>query len=233
MTRREKIVFLTLSLVLGFFLALQLKALNARPQTVGETTELQANLLSYIKKNEALAQRNLELNHYIEQLEQDLKTGDFNRETVLKEKERAAIFAGLRPVQNSGLTVQFSPSANMPMRDAVLWQFCNELAALGAQAISINDQRKVAMTEIRETNENIVINGKAFKKDQAFTFKAILDPDNLDYAVQVLDSLKKQINSELSLNYDIQIHKEKLVKIPALEENSHAYKTDLLTVVTK
>ncbi|NLW12320.1 MAG: DUF881 domain-containing protein [Clostridiaceae bacterium] len=108
-------------------------------------------------------------------------------------------------------------------------QFVNELRALGAQAISINDERMVAMSEIRASNQDIIINGKNYDRRTVFEIKSIIDPAKEAYFLDYLDKVKVSVQTDLSADqYDIAIQTVDSVIIPALKEDSIAFKIDLL-----
>jgi len=225
----RSIAFTLICMVLGVLIALQMKNVNADNVTEQRLENLYNNLVDYSKKNEELSKRNAELFSYIELLEQDYASGNAYIESIIKERERAAVFAGLREVSNFGLTIRISCPSDVLVRDSVLRQFVNELRALGAQAISINDERMVAMSEIRASNQDIIINGKNYDRRTAFEIKSIIDPAKEAYFLDYLDKVKVSVQTDLSTDqYDIAIQTVDSVTIPALKEDSIAFKIDLL-----
>jgi cell division protein FtsB len=80
-------------MVLGVLIALQMKNVNADNVTEQRLENLYNNLVDYSKKNEELSKRNAELFSYIELLEQDYASGNAYIESIIKERERAAVFA--------------------------------------------------------------------------------------------------------------------------------------------
>lgn len=225
----RSIAFTLICMVLGVLIALQMKNVNADNVTEQRLENLYNNLVDYSKKNEELSKRNAELFSYIELLEQDYASGNAYIESIIKERERAAVFAGIREVSNFGLTIRISCPPDVMVRDSVLRQFVNELRALGAQAISINDERMVAMSEIRASNQDIIINGKNYDRRTTFEIKAIIDPAKEAYFLDYLDKVKVSVQNDLSADqYDISIQTVESVTIPALKEDSIAFKIDLL-----
>ena len=113
----------------------------------------------------------------------------------------------------------------------MLRQFVNELRALGAQAISVNDERLVAMSEIRASNDSIIINGNGYNRLDQFEIKAITDPDDEAYILSYLELIRKSIIDDVQFQndqYDIHITALPELTIPALSEDSVAFKIDLL-----
>lgn len=226
-------VVTVIALIFGILIALQIKTSNASLGDSRDLTELQNNIKSYAEKNVELNERNKALYEEIEKLREAQLEGDISYQDILTEKDKFETFAGLTRVQNSGISVNLSMSGQMMISDSVIRLVVNELNALGAQAISINDQRKVATTEIRASGENIIINGLSFPRSEDFLIKAIVNPEQQEYVVSMLqslnDTLAKQIESEQKVVMTINL--EENVIINALSEDSISYKTDLLEPV--
>lgn len=227
----RSIAFAAVCMILGILIALQMKNVNSNNLTENNLAELQTRLIDIAKKNEELSERNTYLNDLVRLLEDDMATGSDQIEAIIREKERAAIFAGLREVKNYGIEIQISCAPDMKVSANVLRSFINELRGIGAQALSVNDERIVAMSEIRDSGDNIIINGNAFAARSRFTIKAITDPNNeryiLDYLRDMRESIVRNIQNE-SFQYDIQINALPELTIPALSELSTAFKIDLL-----
>ncbi|HHU53292.1 MAG TPA: DUF881 domain-containing protein [Clostridiaceae bacterium] len=222
-----------ITVILGISLALQIKTSNIASHESRDLTELQNNVRSYAEKNAELNDRNKALYSEIEKLRNDQLEGDINYQDILAEQEKLSVFAGLTAVQNSGVTVTLGMAGQSMITDSYVRLVVNELNALGAQAISINEQRKVATTEIRASSENIIINGVAYPRSEDFVIKAIVPPDQQDSIVLALETLKNALKEQIDSDQQIEmlISAEQKVVIPALNEDSIAYKTNLLNPV--
>ncbi|NLA82135.1 MAG: DUF881 domain-containing protein [Clostridiaceae bacterium] len=226
-------LFLVCVLV-GLVIALLMKNLNAANLGDKSLQELQNSIIDYQKKNEDLNNRNTRLYEYLRELEAELASGHGESYLhIVEEKEQYALFAGLRTVKNTGVVITLTPLAGYQMQDAVIRQFVNELSALGAQAMSINEERKVATTEIRTSQDMILINGVSFARDTSYEIKAIINPAKIDsyvvpYLLSVGDNIKKQVPDE---SISITIRKDENVTIPALNEDRIAYQMDFLESV--
>jgi uncharacterized protein YlxW (UPF0749 family) len=231
---KRNIAMLIVMLGLGILLSLLMKSVNQGSITTKNVQELQQAVIDYQRKNEDLNNRNSQLYELVRALEVSLAAGgDEQLNRLIEEKERYAIFAGLRDVQNSGVVITLKETEQYRMRDSVLRQFVNELSALGAQAISINGERKVASTEIRANVDEIVINGVPFDRTASFEIRAILPWSRMEsYVVPYLETVKDSIANDLpDETYEISISPEQSVSIPALSEDRIAYNLDLLTPV--
>ncbi|HZK41710.1 MAG TPA: DUF881 domain-containing protein [Clostridia bacterium] len=226
-------LFLVCVLV-GLVIALLMKNLNAANLGGKSLQELQNSIIDYQKKNEDLNNRNTRLYEYLRELEAELASGHGESYLhIVEEKEQYALFAGLRTVKNTGVVITLTPLAGYQMQDAVVRQFVNELSALGAQAMSINEERKVATTEIWTSQDMILINGVSFARDTSYEIKAIINPAKIDsyvvpYLLSVGDNIKKQVPDE---SISITIRKDDNVTIPALNEDRIAYQMDFLEPV--
>jgi uncharacterized protein YlxW (UPF0749 family) len=228
----RSISFTVICIILGVLIALQMKSVNTITLSQKNLDELQTKLLDFAAKNEELSNRNEELQQIINILENDMASGNTQVATIVKEKERAAIFAGLREVTNYGIEIRIRCAEGVDIRDSVLRQFVNELKSYGAQAIAINDERLVAMSEIRATSMGIFINGVSFSRQGEFVIKAITEPKDENYLIKtVLQSIKDSIVNDLNLQsdgYDIQFTPVQSMTLPALSEDSAVFKIDLL-----
>ncbi len=230
---KKQFVILLISFILGLVISLQIKTGNIAAGDSRDLVELQNNVKSYAEKNRELNQRNEDLYAEIEKLRESRSEGDSAYQNLVSEREKYAIFAGLTDVQNSGVIITMNMSGEAMINDSMIRIVVNELNAVGAQAISINEQRKVTTTEIRTNGENMIINGLSFPRSGDFVIKAIIDSEQIPYAVSMLESLKtsllEALQSEQILNMTIAA--EENVLIPALSQDSIAYKTNLLEPV--
>jgi len=232
----RSIAITAVCVVLGILIALQMKNVNAARLTEENLTEIQTRLLEYAQKNQELSQRNAQLSAYVNQLENAAKADNSAVDAVLKEKERYAVFAGLTEVRNSGVLITITTGTDTQMRDSILRQYVNELRSLGAQAIAINGERIVAMSEIRVSGPTTIINGNAYSRQGVFEIRAITDPKKKDYVSVYLDYINKSILADASVRsdqYQINVQMMPEVTLPALSEDSIAFKLDLLTSAKK
>lgn len=220
--------------VLGVLIALQMKNVNATKLTENNLMEIQTRLLDYAQKNQELSQRNANLNLYISQLESSLKADNSAVDAIIKEKERYAVFAGLTEVTGPGLKITIVCNSDTQIRDSILRQYVNELRALGAQAISINQERMVAMSEIRVSGGSIIINGNSYDRQGVYEIKAIADPKKNDYFRPYLNGITDSILADAAVRgdqFEIDYEFTGEITLPALSEDSIAFRLDLLNAV--
>ncbi|MDW7655743.1 MAG: DUF881 domain-containing protein [Bacillota bacterium] len=225
------VAFTAVCIILGILISLQMKNVNLSNISENNIAELQNKLIDYINKNAELSERNADLYEYVRILENDKASGNAQIESIVREKERAAIFAGLREVRNYGIIIKISCGEGAEIKDSVLRQFVNELRNLGAQAVAINDERLVATSEIRSSGSTIIINGNSYSRQEPFEIKAITDPQNEKSIFDYLNSIKRAILADIQIQndqYTIDFNAFPELTIPALSEDSVAFRIDLL-----
>lgn len=218
-------------ILLGILIALQMKNVNNAKLTAQNVTEIQNKLIEYANKNNELSQRNAQLAAYNTQLENAAKEDNSAVDAIVREKERYAIYAGLREAKNYGVSVMIACGEDSQIRDSVLRQFVNELRALGAQAVAINEERLVAMSEIRVSGAALIINGNSYSRQGVFEIKSIMDPKKESGILAHLEAVKTSILADAALRndqYDITVEARPQITIPALSEDSIAFRLDLL-----
>jgi len=159
---------------------------------------LQTDYKKELEKNEALLQQIIELQGDISKYREQVTQSGGAAEILKNELNRAEMIAGLTDVEGSGITVVLK-DGTVPMtagsgtvvyddsygivHDSYVLMFLNELRAAGAEALSINDERILATSEIRCAGPTISINNT--KKAAPFEIKAIGEPDTLESALKM------------------------------------------------
>lgn len=113
---------------------------------------------------------------------------------ALKEdNEKYKLMAGLEAVHGPGVIVTLNDSTkqiqpgdnanNYIIHDNDLLQVLNELKAAGAEALSLNEERIIATTEVRCVGPTVDVNNRRFAAP--FVIKAIGDPQTLQAALEL------------------------------------------------
>ncbi|MBE3101409.1 MAG: DUF881 domain-containing protein [Firmicutes bacterium] len=215
-----QIAIMLVSLVLGLMLATQFKNV----QNVGGNVSLQRaqELTSQIQK---LTQDISSQDDIITGLEQRiseyenaaLDEGKLN-DTIYKDLERSRVLAGLVELEGPGVivTVNVVPVNDWAGEQTIvrnvyhddLLMLVNELNAAGAEAISINNERLVATTEIRNAGDYIVINTNRYSVP--YEIKALGNPDTLEASLKLLGGVADTLGEEL----EIKIRREDKIRLP-------------------
>ena len=205
---RMRIVLLLACALLGFLTVSQYKSLvmtSAERFVEGKTSdELALDYMALYNKNIELKDRHNILTQEISELEA-ARNNDEDLESILLQEEQATLrMAGLLGVSGSGISVLISPGKDAIVTSNMLIQFVNEVKAADARAISINGQRVVAMTEIRDNEQGFTVNGVLFAYDDPINITAIGDGIEMYTALQMIGGvLEKWEQSHIDVHVDI------------------------------
>lgn len=163
-------------------------------------------LIQQLKKAEeektALEQQLEELNKRFKEYEDSASKSDAALKNLQQDVEKYKVLAGLTDMKGPGIIVTVNDSDIQPrngedpnlylVHDEDLLKIVNELRAGGAEAISINDQRIIAISEIRCVGPTININSTRYAPP--YVIKAIGNPETLQAALNlkggIVDTLK-------------------------------------------
>lgn len=219
-------------ILLGIMLALQYKSVNVNQSMANyenmRVDELKTELIKLQGQKNSLQERLRELEEE-NQTYARVKAGDSEAVRQIQEGlENAKIFAGLETVKGKGIvvTVDLYDSNYYYDIDLCILDIINELRATGAQAISVNDERMVAMSEIRAAGSYVMINGNQYKAP--FTIKAIADPDDLERSLTMMGGVLERYKEQM---FFIDIKKSDQIVINEFINDKTTIKTDLLIPV--
>lgn len=225
----KSLSFIIVCILLGILVSLQLKSINETQNiqlsNSKRLNEVQDELIAQQRINRDLSDRYEKLNEYVKTIDNQTVAADDTLKRIMEEKKNAEIFAGLTEVSGSGVTITLLAGTDSIIRDSDVRSVVNELKAAGAQAISVNEERMVAISEIREAGNYIVINGKQFPRSGQFIIKAIAKADDLERAITMVNGVADKL---LLYSIDCKIVKSEKVTIPRLREDSPAYRFDML-----
>ena len=129
-----------------------------------------------------------ELSRYRE----DVETTGAYTSILLQELSEAKILAGLTAIEGPGVIVTLRDGADNVIHDSNLLIVLNELRDAGAEALSLNQQRIVATSEVRCAGSIVSVNN--VRCGAPFIIQAIGDPQVLFSALflngGVVDSLE-------------------------------------------
>ena len=226
----RNLAMMTICMLLGIMLALQYKSVDYNQSMASlenkRLEELKEDVIKLQNQKNELQERYLKLEEENQTFAR-VKAGDSEAVQQLKNNLlKARIFAGLETVRGAGIIVTLDNNEFIHVADYDIMNVVNELRASGAQAISVNDERIVAMTEIREAGQYIVINGKQFRAP--FVIKAIADPDNLERALSMIDGVVDNLEDD---GLNVSIKKSDELIIYKFVDDGTSIRTDLLTPV--
>lgn len=182
MDLQGKILIAIVFMVLGFMLSVQYKVtVQQRTIRMDRVEDLSERLKNMETENKHLLQEINELRK---------KGADRARDHAL---ERLQLQAGTTAVEGAGIEIVLDDST-IPKKanenpnlyiihDEDLLRVLNELRAAGAEAISLNDQRIVAMSEVRCAGPTVSVNN--VRSAPPYVIKAIGAPKTLTSALRL------------------------------------------------
>lgn len=194
MKKGKGIMTITIGLicfVLAYVMFMQFRTIEETNITQIENmreSELSEKLASWKEKYEEASLKLEETNTKLQEYKQKREANEEATEILNKELVQAQTIAGLTDVKGNGVIITYiedTTTESGKIRDSDLIELVNELKLAGAEAISINDQRIINMTNII----NIDIDGEKFilidkkRVTSPYTIKAIGDPKYLESAL--------------------------------------------------
>jgi uncharacterized protein YlxW (UPF0749 family) len=149
-----------LCIAIGIAAAMQYKTVvaraNEKPDAEERITELLSTINTLHSELGSLEAERDELQNRLDLVEQSSQ--DEQIAALREELTTVQTFAGLTTVKGRGIHIQvsFDERTNVGVIQSRLLMLINELRASGAQAISINGVRLLAMTEIRVVDESYI-----------------------------------------------------------------------------
>lgn len=205
-------------IVLGLMVSIQFRTVKQGIGPVSEyrARELAAQLKNLREENAKLQNVKNEYESKIKEFEEAASQGSLTAKILKQELDQARILAGIEDVEGPGITVvvddlKFSENVNYPLISySMLLELLNELNAAGAEAVSINEQRIISTSEIRQVG-GIQININTVSYAPPFVFKAIGDPKTLEAALRLREGIVERFEA---FGISVTITQGQLIKIP-------------------
>lgn len=186
-------------LALGLMLTLQFRNVQnyGGILSVQRAQELASELKDARAQRESLQEMVREYENRIKEYEESAARVSVVAEGMRDDLEKARLLAGLTDVEGPGIMVTLSETQQEPefsifyIHYDKLLKVLNELNAAGAEAVSINEQRVIATTEIRLAGSHININYQRFAPP--FVFKAVGDPQTLEAALKLKGGIAEEL----------------------------------------
>lgn len=217
-------------IILGTMLAWQYKSIHFNQKAASmdnkRAEDLTDELIRERRSNEELKNRNNELEKANKEFENARGEVDKTSELIKTELDRARIIAGLTEVKGKGIVVSLENSEITEVYDTDILDVINELRASDAQAISVNDERIIATSEVRVGGSYILINRR--QNLSPFVIKAIADPDKLENSLKMLGGVIERLKAN---QLKVSITKSDNIIIPKVRDDGSVIKINLLTPV--
>ena len=227
--KKAQAVIAFVCVILGFMISIQFKSVkqndNLKTKQFQRADELQIELKRELENNKKLYEQILEQQKNIETLRQEVAKNSGYSQSLFEQLKKAEILAGLTEVEGKGVIVTLNDSKvkNESMfkidenafliHDEDILIVINELPDVGAEVMSINDERLVATSEVRCAGAIISVNNNRY--GPPFVIKAIGNPDTLEAALNLRGGVKDILTA-----YGIEFNVKKASKITIPAYNS-------------
>lgn len=222
MKTKAQLTISLVALIVGLLIAVQLRSAtqvdNAFPDL--RVSEMRSVLMETITQNQLLSKDLEDMRQKVQQYEEATLKGESSMQVIQAELESARMLSGLVDVHGPGLVITLTDSqaTSMPgdnpnvylIHDEDLLKLVNVLAAAGAEAFSINDQRLLATSEIHCAGPTISINN--VRVGAPFVIKAIGNPETLESALRIREGI---VDTLTYFGIGITVKRESAVEIPA------------------
>ena len=173
--------------------------------------ELKETAVEWKEKYEKTAEKLEDTNKKIEEYRDKTQSNDEAKDLIETELVNAKENFGLTDVNGDGVIVTLTDTDDKVYNWKDLLELVNELRAAGAEAISINDERIINLTDIIDVgNRYIVVNKQ--KIASPYIIKAIGDKIHLKSALTIKNGYydlkkKEEYNIEIQERTNIKIEK--------------------------
>jgi uncharacterized protein YlxW (UPF0749 family) len=223
----KKLAFMFICIILGIAISVQYKSISRNNQfsklEYATINELKDQVINQNKKINDLNNKNNEISSQLKEYENNYASRDTVINNLKNETEKAQILAGLVDVKGRGIVIKLTNDGLETVSYDSILAVLNELRVGDAQAISINDQRIVATSEVIDAGGYIIINGKQMLPP--ITIKAIANPDQIEHSIKMIGGLMEQLSKYYYVNAEFS--KDNSILIPKVEDD--VIKTNLLT----
>lgn len=201
--------------IIVYIMCIQFKTAGSIEESNIETmreTELREALANWKQEYEDVNKELQSNKNKIEEYQNKILSNDEAGELLEEEYNKAKMLLGLTDVQGTGIIITLTDNSEAKFTSENLMNLINELNSAGAEAISINDQRIVSMTDIVDVGEFIMINGK--RLTSPYTVKAIGDSTYLQSALSIKKGYLDEYKTE---GYTISMATENNISITKYE----------------
>lgn len=214
-------------IILGLILSWQFRSINDNKKMSSlenkRVEDLKTELLQEKKAREDLEKRNKELLDTNSKFEDAKYDEDQYTATLKDQLKNAKILAGLVDVKGKGVVVTLNNKGFVYVDDTNVLDVINELRASDARAISVNDERIVAMSEVREAGKFIMVNSK--RLSAPYVIKAIGDQDKMISSLKMTGGIYESLQDVISIS----VEKVDNITIPKVRDDGSVLKTDMMT----
>ena len=148
--------------------------------------ELKTQIASYKSKYDETQAKINENQNMINEYKSNENQKEDSAKLLDEELKKSNMLLGLTDVEGEGVEITLTDNNYLPFTSENLLDLVNELRYAGAEAISINDNRVINLTDIATVNGTfIVMDGGSVRLSAPYTVKAIGDKKYLSSTLNV------------------------------------------------
>ena len=168
-----------------------------------QEAELRQQLASWKTKYEETREKYNEMSETLRSYKEESTSDSEKKEALEKELENLELFLGKTDVEGEGVEITLTRKSEqelsedeqvIPIVAEDLVYIVNYLKDAGAEAISINEERIVNITDIVDVGDSIKVNSKYLRTD-SYTIKAIGNSSYLESSVFGKGGYVEQLNT--------------------------------------
>jgi uncharacterized protein YlxW (UPF0749 family) len=230
----SSIALMIVVMIFGVILSMQIKSVYVNKNNIADeksTNELRDQLNSEVVKYSKLEKLKEDQEAKLQELTEKSGNTDVLVKQLTENMRIARFLSGQSDVKGKGLIITLSANEESigNIKDTDLTTLVNELWLSGAQAISINDQRIVMQSSIRDTG--VMTINKINKIYPPYKVSVIGEQDNI---IAALTTTKGVLyNFEENFHFKVSVEKRDEVNIFKAKEDGVLFNYDKLTVVDK
>jgi uncharacterized protein YlxW (UPF0749 family) len=207
-------------IILGFMLSIQLKSTihTMSINKVRQVKDLSSEIETLKRQKVDLIAERQEYQDKVEAYEEYVAEESRTLKIIKNEINKLKLVTGLTDVQGEGIimTIKPKPSSRLdtvntlPISSSDFIKIINDLYSVGAEAISINNERITGITHIKEVSKGILINNNLYNSIQTFIIKVIGNQNKLSD----LYNMPNVVVSDLKCSgFEVLIRVENIVRI--------------------
>ncbi len=210
--KKEKIVLLIFSFLIGIMIALQLKSIDDLTGGVAssqKSRQLQSELKSLREKKVGLESELQALELQAKQLKDSELQEDYMEQELRKEIDKFELMLGQKEAVGPGIIIKFQSvdqdsqqTALLTYNYELLLSVINKLNASGAEGIAINEERYVNNTFFQLIGDKLYVNGNPIF--EPYEIKAVGNPDTMESALNLRYGVLWEIRKHYNINASIE-----------------------------
>lgn len=205
-------------IILGLMLAFQFKSTYNSVSVTSDrrVRDITKQLDDLKKQKDDIGVKLQEYQKKVDDYEKAAANQSDTAKMMKSEIDKLRFLSGLVDAEGPGIVITIKSVTDIATRETLpvgssdIIDIINDLNSAGAEAISINDERYVSRTQIRDIADRIKINDSKFDPSQQITIKAIGAPDILTGVFKLPGSIVEELQNA---GMEVKISPESNVKI--------------------